>query len=252
MLRNLSSGNPALNIKAFKNLSGVSENSMTLNGVVNKTAICLGLLVFSAIIGYMLDSTSIYGFTIFAGLAGLGLVILTNFKKHLSPYTAPTYAIIEGVFLGMVSNVVSSAFGGGSMVAQAVFITLGIFATMLFLYKSRIIKVTEKFKMGMAAALGGIFIFYLINFFIYMFAGPGSTFAIMQFDNGSMFSIGFSLIIVVIASLTLVLDFERIEQSCQYGAPKYMEWYGALGLMVTLAWIYFEVLRLLAKLNSRD
>ena len=251
MIRNLSlkSGNPALNIKAFKNSSNVSENSMTLNGTVNRTAICLGILIFAAIFGYMLDSAALYGVTIFAGLAGLGLVILTHFKKHLAPYTAPAYAIMEGIFLGMVSNAVSAMYGG--IVAQAVFITLGIFAVMLFLYKSRIIKVTQKFKMGMAAALGGIFIFYLINFIIFMFS-PSSTFAVMHFDNGSWFSIGFSLVIVVIASLTLVLDFERIEEGCKYGAPKYMEWYGALGLMVTLAWIYFEVLRLLAKLNSRD
>jgi len=251
MIRNLSlkSGNPALNIKAFKHLSGVSDDPMTLNGVVNKTGICLGLLMLAAIFGYLLDSSSLYGITIFAGLAGLGIVILTNFKKHLAPYTAPVYAIVEGIFLGMVSSAVSAVYG--NIVAHAVFITLGIFGVMLFLYKSRIIKVTQKFKLGMAAALGGIFIFYLINFIIFMF-NPSSTFAVMQFDNGSWFSIGFSVVIVIIASLTLVLDFERIEEGCKYGSPKYMEWYGALGLMVTLAWIYFEVLRLLTKLNSRN
>ena len=134
------------------------------------------------------------------------------------------------------------------IVGQAVFLTVGILLALLFAYKSEIIKATENFKLGVFAATGGIFLVYIINFVMSFF---GSGIPIMDPSNGSMFSIGFSLFVVVIASFNLVLDFDFIEEGAERGAPKYMEWYGAFGLLVTLIWLYLEILRLLAKLQSR-
>ena len=134
------------------------------------------------------------------------------------------------------------------IVSQAIQLTVGILLALLFAYKSGYIKATENFKLGVFAATGGIAIIYLINFIMSFF---GSGLPVMDINNSSMFSIGFSLVVVVIASLNLVLDFDFIEEGVEKGAPKYMEWYGAFGLMITLVWLYLEILRLLAKLNSR-
>ena len=133
------------------------------------------------------------------------------------------------------------------IVQQAVFLTFGIFAALLFAYKTRIINPTENFKLGVFAATGGIFIVYFISFIISIFSGSPS---IMNPTNGGLISIGFSLFVVIIASLNLVLDFDFIEEASENGAPKYMEWYGAFGLLVTLIWLYLEILRLLAKIQS--
>tara|TARA_B100001248_G_scaffold254644_1_gene233259 strand:- start:1043 stop:1462 length:420 start_codon:yes stop_codon:yes gene_type:complete len=134
------------------------------------------------------------------------------------------------------------------IVSQAIQLTVGILLALLFAYKSGYIKATENFKLGVFAATGGIAIIYLINFIMSFF---GTGLPVMDINNSSMFSIGFSLVVVVIASLNLVLDFDFIEEGVEKGAPKYMEWYGAFGLMITLVWLYLEILRLLAKLNSR-
>jgi uncharacterized YccA/Bax inhibitor family protein len=134
------------------------------------------------------------------------------------------------------------------IVSNAIFLTIGILLSLLFAYKSGWIKPTENFKLGIAAATGGIFIVYLVNMVMGFF---GSQMGIMDINNSSMYSIGFSLFVVIIASLNLVLDFDFIEEGAEKGAPKYMEWYGAFGLLVTLIWLYLEILRLLAKLNSR-
>ena len=134
------------------------------------------------------------------------------------------------------------------IVSNAIYLTIGILLSLLFAYKSGWIKTTENFKLGLVAATGGIFIVYLVNMVMSFF---GSQMGIMDINNSSMFSIGFSLFVVVIASLNLVLDFDFIEQGAEIGAPKYMEWYAAFGLLVTLIWLYLEILRLLAKLQSR-
>ena len=134
------------------------------------------------------------------------------------------------------------------IVTNAIFLTVGILLSLLTAYRSGYIKPTENFKLGIFAATGGIAIVYLINFVMSFF---GSSMGIMQIDNASPMSIGFSLIVVIIAALNLVLDFDFIEEGAEKGAPKYMEWYGAFGLLVTLIWLYLEILRLLAKLNSR-
>ena len=239
----LRSGNPALTKNTFKNIDFSNADRMTLEGTVNKTIIALLLLFFSASYSF---STANVSFVWFGFIAGFILALVTIFKKHLAPYTVPLYAIFEGLALGGVSYIYASMYTG--IVQQAIFLTFGIFGSLLFAYKTRIIKPTENFKLGLFAATGGIFLVYLISFIMSFF---GSGLSIMNPQNSSLMSIGFSLFVVVIASLNLVLDFDFIEEASEQGAPKYMEWYGVFGLLVTLVWLYLEILRLLAKLNSR-
>ena len=239
----LRSGNPALTKNTFKNISFSNSNRMTLEGTVNKTIIALTLLLFSASYTYSSANTSLIwlGF-----IVGFILAITTIFKKEWAPYTVPAYAIFEGLALGGISYIYANMYTG--IVQQAIFLTFGIFGSLLFAYKTRIIKPTENFKLGIFAATGGIFIVYLISFIMSFFGGGLS---VMNPMNSSLMSIGFSLFVVIIASLNLVLDFDFIEEASENGAPKYMEWYGVFGLLVTLIWLYLEILRLLAKLNSR-
>jgi len=238
------SGNPALNKKTFENLTNTSGGVMTLDGAVNKTAISLLLLMCAAYYTYSNGNLSLIwpGF-----IGGFIVAMITIFKKEWSPVTVPVYAVLEGLALGGISSVYAHEYTG--IVQQAIFLTFGIFATLLFAYKTKVIKPTENFKLGVFAATGGIAIVYLASFIMSMF---GSGMSIMSPDNSSWMSIGFSLFVVVIASLNLVMDFDYIEDAVDNGAPKYMEWYGAFGLLVTLVWLYLEILRLLAKLNGRD
>ena len=236
------SGNPVLNKSTFLS-SDVQSEKMTINGTVNKTLISLILLITS---GYYCF-TSISPIIIIGGaIGGLIVAIITIFKKEWAPITVPIYALLEGCFLGGISYMYNTMYEG--IVSNAIFLTIGILLSLLFAYKSGWIKPTENFKLGLFAATGGIFIVYLVNMVMSFF---GSQMGIMDINNSSMFSIGFSLFVVVIASLNLVLDFDFIEEGAEKGAPKYMEWYGAFGLLVTLIWLYLEILRLLAKLNSR-
>ncbi|MAV64392.1 MAG: hypothetical protein CMG00_04285 [Candidatus Marinimicrobia bacterium] len=235
------SGNPALNANVFKVKSSTSNDVMTLNGAVNKTSLSLLILFCFGVIGYVANN---YSFIFVGFIIGMCLALATIFKKHWSPYTVPLYAVFEGLALGSISKVYSESYDG--IVTQAIFITFGIFSTLLFLYKSRIIKPTENFKLGIVAATGGIFFVYLISF-IMSFFGSGIS---LIHSNGT-FGIIFSLGVVVVASLNLVLDFDFIEEASEKNVPKYMEWYSAFGLLVTLIWLYLEILRLLAKLQSR-
>ena len=236
------SGNPVLNKSTFLS-SDVQSEKMTINGTVNKTLISLILLITS---GYYCF-TSISPIIIIGGaIGGLIVAIITIFKKEWAPITVPIYALLEGCFLGGISYMYNTMYEG--IVSNAIFLTIGILLSLLFAYKSGWIKPTENFKLGLVAATGGIFIVYLVNMVMSFF---GSQMGIMDINNSSMFSIGFSLFVVVIASLNLVLDFDFIEEGAEKGAPKYMEWYGAFGLLVTLIWLYLEILRFLAKLNSR-
>jgi uncharacterized YccA/Bax inhibitor family protein len=180
------------------------------------------------------------------GIGGFIVAIITVFKKEWAPITVPIYAILEGGALGGISYMYNSLYDG--IVTNAIFLTIGILLSLLTAYRSGYIKPTENFKLGIFAATGGIAIVYLINFVMGFF---GSSMGIMQIDNASPMSIGFSVVVVIIAALNLVLDFDFIEEGAEKGAPKYMEWYGAFGLLVTLIWLYLEILRLLAKLNSR-
>tara|TARA_B100002052_G_scaffold61599_1_gene54666 strand:+ start:1401 stop:2144 length:744 start_codon:yes stop_codon:yes gene_type:complete len=245
MNRHLSmrSGNPTLNKNTFQNISNASSEQMTIDGTVNKTTISLMILLFCA---YYTYSTSNTGFIMIGFIGGFITALVTIFKKHLAPYTVPIYAAFEGLALGGISAIYNHMYTG--IVQQAIFLTFGIFLALLFAYKTKIIKPTENFKLGIFAATGGIAIVYFISFIMSFFGGGLS---IMNPQNSSLISIGFSLFVVIIASLNLVLDFDFIEEAAENNIPKYMEWYAAFGLLVTLIWLYLEILRLLAKLQSR-
>ena len=239
----LRSGNPALQSNTFrKHLSGVSAGAMTINGTINKTGFSLFLLMVSSILTWA--NPSLMVMAIPATIMGIILAIATIFKPVYGYVTVPLYAIVEGVVLGAISWVFESSYPG--IVIQAVFLTFGTLASLLLAYISGLIKATENFKLGVAAATGGIAIVYLISWVMSLF---GSGISIIQ--SNSLYSIAFSGFVVVIAALNLVLDFDFIEEGAEMGAPKYMEWYGAFGLLVTLIWLYLEILRLLAKLQSR-
>ena len=239
------SGNPALSSKTFENLSTTSSDVMTLDGAVNKTAISMGILLFAA---YYTYSNAIMDYILIGFIGGFVAALVTIFKKSWSPVTVPIYAVLEGLALGGISKMYADAFEPG-IVPQAIMLTLGILFALLFAYKTKIIRATENFKLGVFAATAGIGIVYLVSFFMGIFGSGGLP--VMDPTNFSWFSIGFSLFVVVIASLNLVMDFDFIENGAANGAPKYMEWYGAFGLLVTLIWLYLEILRLLAKLSSR-
>ena len=236
------SGNPALNKNTFKNLTNSSGDLMTLDGAVNKTGISLLILMAAA---YYTYSNAIMDYILIGFIGGFIVALVTIFKKDWSPITVPIYAVLEGLALGGVSAVYAHEYTG--IVQQAIFLTFGIFFTLLFAYKTKVIKPTENFKLGVFAATGGIALIYMISIIMSFFGGEIP----MIHDSGPL-GIGFSLFVVVIASLNLVMDFDFIEEACENGAPKYMEWYGAFGLLVTLVWLYLEILRLLSKLNSRN
>ena len=241
----IKSGNPALNKKTFENLIASPQGVMTIDGAVNKTAISMGILLIAA---YYTYTNAILDYVIIGFIGGFIVALVTIFKKEWSATTVPIYALLEGLALGGISKIYADAFEPG-IVPQAIMLTLGILSALLFAYKSKIIQPTENFKLGLFAATAGIGVVYLISFLMSMFGSGGLP--VMNPANSSMLSIGFSLFVVVIASLNLVMDFDFIETGAANGAPKYMEWYGAFGLMVTLIWLYLEILRLLAKLTSR-
>ena len=238
----LSSGNPVLSKKTFTNTIS-SSDQMTIEGTVNKTAISLLLLVGT---GYFTFDVISPVLLIGAGIGGFILALVTIFKKEWAPITVPLYAILEGALLGGISYMYNASYNG--IVTNAILLTVGILVSLLIAYRSGYIKATENFKLGIFAATGGIAIVYFVNFIMGFF---GSGLGVMSINNASPLSIGFSIVVVIIASLNLVLDFDFIEEGAEKGAPKYMEWYGAFGLLVTLIWLYLEILRLLAKLNSR-
>ena len=184
-------------------------------------------------------------FMLIGGLGGFVLAMVTVFKKTWAPVTAPAYALVEGLFLGAISSMFEARFPG--IVMQAVMLTFGTLFALLLAYRSGLIKATENFKLGVAAATGGIFLLYLVSFGMSLFGKN-----IPYIHESGLIGIGFSLFVVVVAALNLVLDFDFIETGVEQRAPKYMEWYAAFGLMVTLVWLYVEFLRLLSKLQSRN
>jgi len=239
----LRSGNPALQSSTFRqHLTSSSTGRMTLSGTVNKTGISLLLLIISA--GYTWGNPGMHGMVIPAVILGVILAFTTIFKPTLGHITVPAYAVVQGVCLGVISMIFNNMYPG--IVVQAVFLTFGTLGALLLAYKSGLIQATENFKLGVVAATGGIAILYFINFVMGFF---GSGIGIISSNNNM--GILFSGFVVVIAALNLVLDFDFIEEGAEMGAPKYMEWYGAFGLLVTLIWLYLEILRLLAKLQSR-
>ena len=235
------SGNPVFGDKFNQSQGFVGSERMTLDGTVNKTGILLGLCFIGAIISWNIPNPF---FIVGGALVGFGLAIYTSFVPRNAGITAPIYAFVEGLFLGGVSLMFEVQYPG--IAIQAIGLTFGTLASLLFFYKSGLIKPTENFRLMIFSATFGIMILYLVSI-VMSFFGSGIGFI----HSNGVFGIGFSLFVVSIAALNLVLDFDFIEQGSENSLPKFMEWYGAFSLMVTLIWLYLEILRLLAKLRSR-
>jgi len=241
--------NPVLNDKRFEGFAALGEG-MTLQGTVNKTGLLLLFAVASASWTWHLFMQShslaaVLPWLLIGTIGGFVCALVTVFKKEWSAVTAPAYALLEGLALGSISAVLEMRFHG--IAIESVSLTFGTLLVLLLAYRSGLIPVTQKFRLGIVAATGAIMLFYLLQFGLGFFGVHFSSI------NGSgPIGIGFSLIVVGIAALNLVLDFDFIENGARAGAPKYMEWYGAFGLMVTLVWLYLEILRLLTKLRGRD
>ena len=246
------SGNPAFRSKAFTQRSSDFSTSevMTLSGTVNKTGLYLLLCFMTAAWTWNQfyasgEPSSIMPYLTFGLIGGLIAALVTIFKPTAAPISAPIYALLEGFAIGGISAVVEASYEG--IVIQAVGLTFFTLASLLMAYKTGLIKPTENFRLMLFAATGGVALLYLINF-IMMFFGASIGFI----HSNGLLGIGFSLAVVAIAALNLVLDFDFIEQAAEQGAPKYLEAYGAFSLLVTLIWLYLEILRLLTKLYSRN
>jgi uncharacterized YccA/Bax inhibitor family protein len=242
----LRSGNPTLNANTFSGFDLTTGGTMTIMGTVNKTAFSLLLLMTTALFTWEMpvgDPRS-SGLMIFGMLGGFVLALITIFNHQWAKFTVPAYALLQGLALGGISKYFETMYPG--IVNQAVMLTFGTLGALLLAYRSGIIKATENFKLGIIAATGGIAFVYMISWVLSWF-----SVSVPVIHSNSNMSILFSIGVVIIAALNLVLDFDFIEEGSEKGAPKYMEWYGAFGLLVTLIWLYLEILRLLAKLSSR-
>ena len=250
------SGNPTLTEKMFdKSLSmdASLQGTMTVKGAINKFGFMMLMLIAGAAYNWHLfeelkqDSMNVL--MIVGIVGGLITALAISFKPNWAPFLAPLYALLEGLFIGGISAIMNAAFAKSypGLVMQAVGLTFGVAIAMFLLFNFRIINATERFKSVVFTATLGIGIFYLLTMVLRLF-GVNVSF---MYDS-SMLSIGISLFVVAIAALNLILDFDMIEQGAERGAPKFMEWYGAFGLMVTIVWLYIEMLRLLSKLNSRN
>jgi uncharacterized YccA/Bax inhibitor family protein len=243
----LRTSNPTLTTATFDQPIAAGEQRMTIQGAVNKTGLLLAICAITAVFSWnrFLQNPGSATTLIWGGaIGGLVLALITTFKKEWSAVTAPLYALCEGLFIGAISAIFEMKFKG--IVLQAAMLTFGTLFAMLAAYRSGWIRATEKFKLGVIAATGGICLMYFVAWILSMFhVNMGFMY------GGGALSIGISAFVVVIAALNLVLDFDLIEQGAKLGAPKYLEWYSGFALLVTLVWLYLEILRLLAKLNSR-
>lgn len=245
------SSNPALMTNPFSGFGVVSEsNAMTIRGTVNKTLVLLLLVLLPAawvwkqftLAGH--SPAAVQTWMIGGLIAGFILSLVTIFKKNWASITAPLYAVAEGLFLGAISAIFEKSYPG--IVTQAVSLSIATLLVMLVSYQAGWIRPTERFKWGIVAATGAIALVYFVSMIL------GFFHINVPFITGSgIFSILFSVFVVGIAALNFILDFDFIEQGSRAGVPKYMEWYGAFALMVTLIWLYIEILRLLSKLNDR-
>ena len=245
-------GNPALNDSTFDPARYEEEvdrsSVMTYEGTLLKSGTLIGITVVAASVtwGITKDGGNPIGWILGGAIGGLIFALITIFKPTTAPFTAPVYAVLEGLFLGAVSalydTMVPAAFGG--IVVQAVGLTMGVLAVMLVLYSTRAIRVTPKLAKGIIAATGAVVLFYLATFVLRMF---GVEMAMLH--DGGPIAIGISLVIVGIAAFNLLLDFDLIENGVKSQTPKYMEWYAGFALLVTLVWLYLEILRLLSYLN---
>jgi len=241
----LRTSNPALKESTFRNLPRVAEGeAMTLQGTVNRTGIALLILLGAAAFVWNSAPTVAMVFVMVGMVGGLVTALVTIFKHTAAPFTTPLYAAFEGLLLGGISKMFEAQYPG--IVMNAVALTFGTLAALLAAYSTGIIRPSENFKLGIFAATGGIALVYFVTMILGFFGVR------VAFIHGSSpIAIAFSLFVVVIAALNLVLDFDFIERGAEAGVPKYMEWVGAFGLLVTLVWLYLEILHLLAKLQGR-
>ncbi len=249
MAQLMRTSNPVLNAKEFERF-GELGSGMTLQGTVNKTGVLLLCSVASAAWTWRLfmesqSAAAVLPFLWIGMIGGFVCALVTTFKKEWAAVTAPAYALLEGLALGAISSILELRFPG--IAIQSVSLTFGTLLVLLLAYRSGLIPVTQKFRMGIVAATGAIMLFYLLQFVLGFFGVHFSS-----ISGSGPIGIGFSLIVVGIAALNLVLDFDFIENGVRVGAPKYMEWYGAFGIIVTLVWLYLEILRLLTKIRGRN
>ncbi len=253
MAQLMRTSNPALSSDAFRTGEATFGESMTVSGTVNKTGILLICCVATAAWTWNRffnappeEAMQAMGPALaIGGIGGFIVAIVTIFKKEWAGITSPIYALLEGLVLGGISAMLEKSYHG--IAIQAVSLTFGVLLVMLLAYRSGLIKMSDKLRLGIVAATGGIAVFYFLEFILGFF---GVHFTAI--NSSSPIGIGFSLIVVAVAALNLVLDFDLIENGARMGAPKYMEWYGAFALMITLIWLYIEILRLLSKFRSRN
>jgi uncharacterized YccA/Bax inhibitor family protein len=246
----MASGNPAMNVSVYQRAGYVDVPSyaMTLGGTVVKTAILLVILLVAAAVTWtQVGKGSVelaYGLMIGGAIGGLITAMITVFVPRTSPFTSPLYSALEGLFLGAISAFIDMRFPG--IAFQALALTVGVLAIMLFVYGTGIIRVTDKLRIGIVAATGAVALVYFASFIMSFFGVH-----LPYIHDAGPIGIGFSIVVVVIAALNLLLDFDFIDQGVRHQVPKYMEWYGGFALLLTLVWMYLEILRLLSKLRSR-
>lgn len=248
------SGNPTLSESRFKDtvLGDVvtHENAMTVKGTLQKFGFMFLMVMGTSFYSWkeFTDGGNVQPLILTGAIGGLVVAIVIMFKKEWSPFLAPAYALLEGLFLGAISAYYNFAFAeqAPGIVINAVGLTFGTAIAMYLLYSFRIIRATQKFKAIVFTATAGIAVFYLIAWALSFFG-----IQIPFLHEGSALGIGFSVFVVALAALNLILDFDMIEQGAELGAPKYMEWYGAFGLLVTIVWLYLEILRLLSKISKK-
>ena len=243
-------GNPTLTENTFTEVGRANPgDTMTVQGTVNKTAILLALTTMAAAYTWQLfwkgQGASASLWITGGAIGGFIVAMITVFKKEWAAVTAPVYAILEGLFIGGISSLFEQRYPG--IVIQAVMLTFGTLAALLAAYSMGLIRASSGFRRGIIAATGGIALLYVVSMILGFF-----HIQIPFIFGAGPVGILFSVAVVIIAALNLVLDFDFIEGGAQQGAPKYLEWYGAFSLMVTLVWLYLEILRLLSKLNRRN
>lgn len=238
------SGNPALNASVFQGARAYAgAKVMSIEGTVNKASFLLLLVIFVASLAWS-NPERFMPFIFPAVIAGFIVAMITVFKPQWAPLTSPIYAALQGLFLGTISSMMEMTYPG--IVIQAVALTFGTLFCMLIAYKTKLIRVSEKFRLGVFAATGSIALIYFVSMIMGFFGA-----SIPFIHESGPIGIGFSLFVVVIAALNLVMDFDFIERGAQAGISKHMEWYGAFALIVTLVWLYIEILRLLSKTRRR-
>jgi uncharacterized YccA/Bax inhibitor family protein len=237
------SGNPVLRDKTFDGLTTTGE-AMTLDGTVNRSFALIFILMAGAWVSVLAGP----GYTLVGAIAGFVLAIVTVFRKQWAPITAPLYAFAEGLFIGGISVVLEVAYPG--IVIPAVSLTIGIFVAFLLIYRSHLIRVTDKLRIAVFAATGAVALVYLVSFVLNL-VGVHVSYLNEAIAGSGALGIGVNVLVIGIAAFNLLLDFDLIERGVAARAPKYMEWYAAFALLVTLVWLYIEILRLLSRLRRR-